>query len=215
MVEEGGVEERRGKKTEGRPPSGLIKSITSSLDVARDSPPCSSSSSFPFPFSLTPNSHNCSFFPLRRSSSYDGSHLSCPTSLRFLRGQVHRSRLFTLILILLPAVRLSYETASFSAFFPPPLPFRPSFSLSLSLLGIIPLPPRPAPFPLARSSLSFSTSSLNNCEPAACYFFFFLLRHTRQKAVKTTLCVATPDPFPVLLFLEGTPRALSFWPGTR
>lgn len=65
--------------------------------------------------------------------------------------------------------------------------------------------------PAGPFSLSFSTSSLNNCEPAACYFFFFLLRHTRQKAVKTTLCVATPDPFPVLLFLKGTPRVLSFW----
>lgn len=35
-------EERRrngGKKAEGRPPSGLIKSITSSLDLARESPP--------------------------------------------------------------------------------------------------------------------------------------------------------------------------------
>lgn len=72
VVEEGREEER--KKTEGRPPSGLIKSITSSLDLARDSPPHSR------PFSLTPNSHNCSFFPLRRSSSYDDSHPSRPSS---------------------------------------------------------------------------------------------------------------------------------------
>lgn len=37
VVEEG--REKRRKKTEGRPPSDLIKFITSSLDLARDSPP--------------------------------------------------------------------------------------------------------------------------------------------------------------------------------
>lgn len=112
VVEQGKEKERRKKKTEGRPPSGLIKSITSSLDLARDSPPLPSprSSSPPShsrPFSLTPNSHNCSFFPLRRSSSYDGPHPLVAPPRRFLRGHLHRSRLFTLILILLPAVRLS------------------------------------------------------------------------------------------------------------
>lgn len=65
--EEGG-EERRRKKTEGRPPSGLIKSITSSFSsISRARffcplpprrPPSPSR-----PFSLAPNSHNCSFFP--------------------------------------------------------------------------------------------------------------------------------------------------------
>lgn len=76
-----GERRKRGEaeeKTEGRPPSGLIKSITSSLDLARDSPPPSPPPPHSRSFSFTPNSHNCSFFPLRRSSSYDGSQPSRP-----------------------------------------------------------------------------------------------------------------------------------------
>lgn len=142
IVEEG--REWRGKKgTEGRPPSGLIKSITFSLDLARDSP-----SSHSRPFSLMPNSHNCSFFPLRRSSSYDG-FASLAVS-RFLRGQVHRSRLFTLILILLPAASDSRKK---------PLLSLPSPLFPFLLFLFIPSrhhPPFPLPplVPLRRATLA-------------------------------------------------------------
>lgn len=87
----------------------------------------------------------------------------------FLRGQLHCDRLFTLILILLPAVRLSYELVR-------------SFALSTS--------PSPCSFLFLHFfpstcftklfSLSSSTSSLNNCEPAVLLFLLPASPHSTK-----------------------------------
>lgn len=165
MVEER-REEKRGEKTEGRPPSGLIKSITFSslLDLARDSPACS----FP-PFSLlfplfsflqplTPNSHNCSFFP-PSSLLVLRSPASFPTVLSSWPAQLQR--LFTLILILLPAASDSRRKPL------PPLPSPSSSSSRCFEPFSLPRRPRLSRTPL---TLSSSTSSLNNCVPGGVTF---------------------------------------------
>lgn len=119
-----------------------------------------------------PSSHLLRYLASRRiriTVSFSPSSLlvlrSAPSILRFLlrwflRGQLPRDRLFTLILILLPAVRLSYELVPSLALSPsPPLP------CSFLFLHFFPSSCLAEPF-----SLSSSTSSLNNCEPAVLLF---------------------------------------------
>lgn len=161
VVEEGREEER--KKTEGRPPSGLIKSITSSLNLARDSPPPPRPPPAPHsrPFSLTPNSHNCSFFPLRRSSSYDDSRPSRPSSPISSRSAPPQSFIYAYF-----DPSTCRPTLVGNRFFLCPLPAHLLFLFIPS--RCIVSSPRPRCAGLL--SLSFSTSSLNNCEPVALLF---------------------------------------------
>lgn len=103
------VEEGKGEaeeKTEGRPPSGLIKSITSAslVDLARDSPLLV----LLVPFSVgVPSASRRIRITVPFSPSLLVLRAFAWPPARFPRGQLHHDRLFTLILILLPAVRLS------------------------------------------------------------------------------------------------------------
>ncbi|KYN35934.1 hypothetical protein ALC56_09725 [Trachymyrmex septentrionalis] len=116
----------KGYKTEGRPPSGLIKSITFSFGSCErfSSSSSISSSSCSFPFSSL-------FLASRQIRITVPFSPPPPPPLLYLpfllRGQLHRSRLFTLILILLPAVRRRLRRRKPLLSLPSSLP--PSFSL--------------------------------------------------------------------------------------
>lgn len=167
---------------EGRPPSGLIKSITSSLlDLARDSPARS-----PFPltllgrsrsFSLTLNSRNCSFFPFAAPRL---TIVRAPSPISLLVAVPswsvsRRVRLFTLILrsFYLPRLTRVYRENRFFLFC---LPCYPAASLASSFSSSC----------LARPIFSFShsfsssASPLNNCEPAALLFLLPAAPHSTK-----------------------------------